>query len=174
MAIVESVVRRIDSREAADAVVAFLISPQAFDDERPTPGEEEHFRTLPYLALEGKTIYWYMTDSAGEVVAVTGAAPNEQRTGGYTWDYLVVRKDYRRGGAALRLAGAMLEYLREQEARYLVTYTCDLPVYAGVRRLFERLGFTMNGRLPDYYFEGEDRLIYYLDLRKPGRPEMQQ
>ncbi|MDG0812928.1 GNAT family N-acetyltransferase [Cohnella rhizosphaerae] len=174
MAIVELAVRRIDTREAADAVVAFLVSPQAFDDERPTPGEEEHFRTLPYLALEGKTIYWYMTDGAGEVVAVTGVAPNEQRTGGYTWDYLVVRRDYRRGGAALRLAGAMLDYLRGQGARYLVTYTCDLPVYAGVRRLFDRLGFSMNGRLPDYYFEGEDRLIYYLDLRTSGRSETQQ
>ncbi|MEK0313948.1 GNAT family N-acetyltransferase [Cohnella sp. 56] len=158
-------VRIIDTREAADAVVAFLLSPQAFDDERPTPGEEEHFRTLPYMALEGKTIYWYATDAAGAVVAATGVAENEQRTGGYTWDYLVVRRDYRRGGLALRLAGEMLDCLTARGARFLVTYTCDLPVYDGVRRLFERLGFTLNGRLPHYYFDGEDRLIYYLNLR---------
>ncbi|CAI6081429.1 hypothetical protein COHCIP112018_03308 [Cohnella sp. JJ-181] len=162
------VIKRIDTREAADAVVAFLLSPEAFDDERPTPGEEEHFRTLPYMALEGKTIYWYATDLSGAVVAATGVAENEQRTGGYTWDYLVVRRDYRRGGLAIRLAGAMLDYLAERGARYLVTYTCDLPVYEGVRRLFERLGFTLNGRLPDYYFDGEDRLIYYLNLRPAG------
>lgn len=161
-------VRRVDSRAAADAVVAFLLSPEAFDDERPTPGEEEHFRTLPYMALEGKTVYWYATDGTGAVVAAAGIAENEQRTGGFTWDYLVVRRDYRRGGIAMKLVTAMLEYLRERQARYLVTYTCDLPVYAGVRRLFERLGFTLAGRLPDYYFDGEDRLVYYLALRSAG------
>jgi hypothetical protein len=39
-----------------------------------------------------------------------------------------------------------------------------LRYYEPIRRLFEKLGFELIGRCPHYYFEGEDRLIYYLKL----------
>ncbi|MNZ62658.1 hypothetical protein D3C78_807860 [compost metagenome] len=89
---------------------------------------------------------------------------NEQKTGGYSWDYLVVHHSCRKSGVAASLISSMFQHLEAIKARYLVTYTCDLPEYVRIRQLFDRNGFTLVGRCPDYYYEGEDRLIYYRKL----------
>lgn len=157
---------KIRSPEEAQKIVDFFFSPYSFDDTRHTPGEEEHFRSLPYMALEGKTIFWYVSDENGEVIGVNSVKENEQCTGGYSWDYIAVHRSYRNVGIASALIEEMLNSLRQMKARYLVTYTCSLPEYNAIRRLFERYGFRQVGVLPDYYFDGEDRLIYYRNLQQ--------
>jgi len=150
--------------EDAERIVQFLLSDSSFDDTRYTPGELAHFSELPYQALEGKLIFWYAVNEAGDIIAINSVAENEQLTSGYSWDYIVVHRDYRKTGIASSLIAVMNDYLVKVRARYIVTYTCDLPEYNGIRRLFERSGFSLVGRCPDYYFDGEDRLIYYRKL----------
>lgn len=154
-------VRKVSTPEEASRIVDFFFSSDSFDDTRHTPGEAEHFRSFPYLALKGDTVFWYVTDENGGIVGVNSIAANEQRTGGYSWDYIVVHKRCRKSGIASALIEEMFAYLKRVSARYLVTYTCSLPEYGPIRRLFERHGFREAGMLPDYYFDGEDRLIYY-------------
>ncbi|MFC5702272.1 GNAT family N-acetyltransferase [Cohnella faecalis] len=153
-------IERLGSVADAERIVAFFFSPYSFDDTRHTPGEEEHFRTLPYRALEGEAVFWFVTNEQGDIVAVNSVKENEQKTGGYSWDYIVVHRDYRSEGIASRLIEAMFLFLEYSSARYVMTYTCSLPEYGTIRKLFERNGFELIGRCPDYYFEGEDRLIY--------------
>lgn len=157
-------IRRLNTSEEAARIVDFFFSPDSFDDTRHTPGEEEHFRTLPYQAIRGEAVFWYATDEHGAIIAVNCIAENEQRTGGYSWDYIVVHRAYRNSGIAASLIENMMAYLHEVHARYIVTYTCDLPPYETIQRLFVRHGFELVGRLPDYYYDGEDRLIYARSL----------
>ncbi|WP_164472576.1 GNAT family N-acetyltransferase [Cohnella candidum] len=163
--IAESIcVRKVSTPEEAGRIVEFFFSPVSFDDARHTPGEVEHLSTLPYRALEGDSVFWYVTDENGEVIGVCSIAQNEQQSGGYGWDYLVVHRSFRKSGIASALIEEMKEHLARVSARYVVTYTCSLPAYDPIRRLFARHGFSEIGRLPDYYFDGEDRLIYYRKL----------
>jgi len=157
-------IQRVGSPEEAARIVEFFFSQESFDDTRHTPGEEEHFKTLPYRAMLGEAAFWYATDESGEILGINCIAENEQRTGGYDWDYIVVRRGRRNEGVAASLIETMFAYLRQIGARYVVTYTCDLPPYETIRRQFVRYGFTLSGRLPDYYYDGEDRLIYYRKL----------
>lgn len=157
-------VRRVSTSEEAGKIVDFFFSPDSFDDIRHTPGEIEHFRSLPYRALQGNAVFWYAADEEGRIIGVNSVAENEQMTGGYSWDYIVVHKRYRNAGLASALIEEMLRDMRRAQARYLITYTCSLPEYGTIRRLFERYGFREIGSLPDYYFDGEDRLIYYRKL----------
>jgi len=157
-------IKRLSTAEEAARIVAFFFSPDSFDDTRHTPGEEEHFKTLPYRAMRGESVFWYVTDEAGEVIGVNSIAENEQRTGGYSWDYIVVHRSHRGGGIAAALIENMMAYLQQIRARYVVTYTCDLPPYETIQRLFVKYGFRLAGRLPDYYYDGEDRLIYARSL----------
>ncbi len=157
-------IRLLDSEERARGIVEFLFSAFSFDDTRYTPGEEEQLRTLPYRALAGQAVVWYAVNELDEIIAVSCVAENDQKTGGYSWDYVVVHREYRGWGIAGALLERMLDYLRQAFARYLITYTCSLPEYQTIRRLFERNGFTLIGQCPDYYFDGEDRLIYWLRL----------
>lgn len=153
-------IEKLETAEDAGRIVDFFFSPDSFDDDRHTPGEVEHFRTLPYRALHGEAVFWFVKNKAGEIIAVNSAKENEQRTGGYSWDYIVVHRDYRNEGLASALIDEMLRYFRSISARYVMTYTCSLPEYGTIRSMFERYGFSLVGCCPDYYFEGEDRLVY--------------
>ncbi|WP_053374627.1 GNAT family N-acetyltransferase [Paenibacillus sp. FJAT-27812] len=157
-------IERISTTEEAGRIVDFLLSDHSFDDTRYTPGELVHFRELPYRALKEEVFFWYAEDELGNIIGINCIAENEQKTGGFSWDYLVVHHQYRKVGLAAMLIEQMYAFLKTMNARYLVTYTCDLPEYDRIRQLFERSGFTLVGRCPDYYYEGEDRLIYHRKL----------
>ncbi|MFC4600208.1 GNAT family N-acetyltransferase [Cohnella hongkongensis] len=157
-------IRRLDTEARARSIVEFFFSEHSFDDTRYTPGEEEQLKTLPYRALEDQASIWYAVNERDETIGVSCVAENDQKTGGYSWDYVVVHRDYRGMGIAGALLEQMLDYLRQASARYLMTYTCSRPEYRTIRRLFERNGFRLIGRCPDYYFDGEDRLMYWLRI----------
>lgn len=158
------VIHQLDTVKQADRIVEFFFSPYSFDDTRYTPGEEEQLRSLPYRALRGEVIIWYVLNSDQEIIAVSCMAENEQKSGGYSWDYIVVHRQYRNGGIASSLLVEMVTYLNRVSARYLLTYTCSMSEYQPIRRMFERNAFQLIGCCPDYYYEGEDRLIYYRKL----------
>ncbi|MFC5406941.1 GNAT family N-acetyltransferase [Cohnella soli] len=154
-------IHRLDTAVRAREVVAFFFSGQSFDDTRFTPGEEEQLRSLPYRALVGEVALWYATNETGDIIGASCVAENDQGTGGYSWDYIVVHRDYRRCGIAAYFLETLIDFLRGASARYLITYTCSLPEYQTIRRLFERNQFELVGQIPDFYFDGEDRLIYW-------------
>jgi ribosomal protein S18 acetylase RimI-like enzyme len=157
-------IEQVTTTDEAERIVDFLLSDYSFDDTRYTPGELVHFRELPYKALRGELLFWYAEDQEGQIVGINCVAENEQQTGGFSWDYIVVHRHFRKTGVANSLIGQMFDYMQAMNARYIVTYTCDLPEYTRIRQLFERSGFSLVGRCPDYYYEGEDRLIYYRKL----------
>jgi GNAT superfamily N-acetyltransferase len=158
------VIQRLVTEEQAGRIVDFIFSPYSFDDTRYTPGEEEQLRSLPYRGLKGDVMVWYVTNEANEIIAMSCITENDQKSGGYSWDYIVVHRQYRKWGIATSLLEGMIDYLSQLSARYLLTYTCSLPEYQSIRRLFERHDFHLIGCCPDYYYEGEDRLIYYRKL----------
>ncbi|MEK3881844.1 GNAT family N-acetyltransferase [Paenibacillus sp. PL2-23] len=164
MLVTQFQIQRLSTRQEAEEVSAFMLSDRSFDDTRYTPGELKHFRELPVRALAGDCIIWYARNDEHAIIGINVIAENEQQTGGYNWDYLVVHQDYRKVGVAAGFLDQMYRYLADVRARYIVTYTCDLPEYATIQRMFLRNGFTLIGRCPDYYYEGEDRLIYYRKL----------
>ncbi|MCR2802454.1 GNAT family N-acetyltransferase [Paenibacillus soyae] len=157
-------IERLTERRDAEEVSAFMMSDQSFDDTRYTPGELRHFRELPFRAADGEFIFWYARNEEGKVIGINVMGENEQQTGGYRWEYLVVHRDYRKLGVAAGFLEEMYRYLAEVKARYIEGCSCDLPEYKTIQGMFERQGFTLIGRIPDYYYEGEDRLIYYRKL----------
>lgn len=48
--------------------------------------------------------------------------------------------------------------------RYIETFTCDMKEYEPVRKLFQKRGFRLLCHMPDYYYEGEGKMLYYLRL----------
>jgi GNAT superfamily N-acetyltransferase len=155
----------MQTEEEARRVSQFFLSEESFDDQRHTPGELEHFRTKPLesLGLDNYQI-WYAVNDAGHIVGAISVTENEHRTGGYLWDYIVVRKDYRKLGIATRLYESLLQFVKQRQGRYILTYTCDLQEYSTIRRIFKERGFEHIGSYPDYYYEGEGRMAYLKKL----------
>jgi ribosomal protein S18 acetylase RimI-like enzyme len=164
-------VHLMKSVEEARRISAFFLSEWSFDDQRHTPGELEHFRNGPFQSLEQKHhMYWYIENEDGEIIALTSCKENEHRTEGYLWDYLVVHRQYRRLGLAKYLYDALENYIRSIGGRYILTYTCDLPEYIPIQRMFRERGFELIGRYPHYYYDGEDRLAFYKKLEQETKP----
>ncbi|MDF2721054.1 MAG: family N-acetyltransferase [Paenibacillus sp.] len=158
-------VRLMGSIEEAQRISDFFLSEWSFDDTRHTPGEMDHFRNGPFDSLKQQHhMYWYAELEDGTIIAVSSCKENEHRTNGYLWDYLVVHRNFRRLGLASRLYAELENYVRLIGGRYVLTYTCDLPEYYAVQRLFKGQGFEQIGRYPHYYFDGEDRLAYFKKL----------
>lgn len=158
-------VQRLDHDGDAARISDFLLSPDGFDDRRFTPGELEHLSNHPTDSLSRADYeYLFVSDSEGRVLGVVSFFENEQRSGGYNMDYLVVRKQARKLGIASLLIERMMELVRERGGRYIVTYTCDIEAYLPVKQLFTTHGFRLIGVYPDYYFQGEARLSYYRAL----------
>ena len=55
----------------------------------------------------------------------------------------------------------VINYVQSLNGRYIHVNTCDTILYEGVRKLFDKKGFSPVGHLSDYYFEGEGMIIYY-------------
>lgn len=156
-------------RHEADArrIVDFYFSEHSFDDTRHTPGELLHYRNNPFKSLREPELgihYWFAESESGDIVAVNSLVENEQKTGGYIWDYIAVHQQYRGLGVASALLDKMLEFIRERGGRYIHTYTCDLDEYQPIQRLFRKKGFQQVAYYPDYYFEGEGRIVYFMKI----------
>ncbi|MBO9605474.1 MAG: GNAT family N-acetyltransferase [Paenibacillaceae bacterium] len=154
-------VQEMENEAQAQRIGDFFLSPHSFDDQRYTPGEQEMFRNRPRQSLhQGGDRFWFVENERGEVIGACNIKENEHRTGGYMWDFIAVHRQYRNLGIARRLYDTMIAFVRSRGGRYILTYTCDLPEYAPIQRMFEGRGFTLVGTCPDYYYDGEAMLLY--------------
>lgn len=148
------------SATEAGKVSDFLLGEHCFDDQRFTPGETEQLRWLPIRSLEEDHIVCWYSEENDEVISAIIFVENEHRSGGYRLEYFGVHRAHRKRKLGYQLIKEMFRYCIEHGGRYIETFTCDLPEYESARKLFVRNGFTFMCRLPDYYYEGEGKLLY--------------
>lgn len=156
----EPEIKPVSSATDAGRVSDFLLGEHCFDDQRFTPGETEQLRWLPIHSLQESHIVCWYTEERGQVISAIIFVENEHRSGGYRLEYFGVHRDYRHRKLGWQLMKAMFAYCKQQDGRYIETFTCDMPEYESARNMFERNGFTFMCRLPDYYYPGEGKLLY--------------
>ena len=84
-----------------------------------------------------------------------------------TWDlyWIAVSGETRGRGIGRLLMEDVERRLVEQHARLVLIETSSRPDYAPTRAFYERLGYEVVARVPDFYDVGDDRLIF------AGNPE---
>lgn len=146
-----------------EAVVALI----AAHDPDDAPPARDYF---DYLFAGGG---WF----AGDVHHVAVEPPSDRplAVGGYgrkplaapgiLWlRWLYAAPGYRGRGLGRLLLGRILDEARAGGARKLYLDTTSAPSFARARAVYEHYGFVLEGRLADYHGDGEDKLIYALDL----------
>lgn len=83
-----------------------------------------------------------------------------------TWDlyWIVVLPSLQGQGVGKRLFGAFSDAIRVRGGRQIRVETSSQESYAATFGFYERLGFSVAGRLRDFYAEGDDLLIFYRQL----------
>ena len=79
-----------------------------------------------------------------------------------TWDlyWIAVSPGTQGRGVGSRLLQEVERRLALQDARLVIIETSSLPHYAPTRTFYERRGYQVVARVPDFYAQGDDRLIF--------------
>jgi ribosomal protein S18 acetylase RimI-like enzyme len=83
-----------------------------------------------------------------------------------TWDlyWIAVAPEYQGRGIGRHLYVAFVERMRARGGRQIRIETAAQESYAATGGFYQRLGFSIDGRLRDFYAPGDDLLIFYRQL----------
>jgi ribosomal protein S18 acetylase RimI-like enzyme len=98
-------------------------------------------------------------DGAG-LAAVVFWRPEDGADGGWDLTMLAVRPDLQGGGRGTRLVRHVEQVLREQGARLLLVRTSGTAQYDRTRDFYRRLGHVEHARVPDYWSDGDDLVLF--------------
>jgi ribosomal protein S18 acetylase RimI-like enzyme len=93
-----------------------------------------------------------------------------------TWDlyWIAVAPEQQGRGIGRALYEAFVAHIRAHGGRQIRIETSSKESYAATGGFYERLGFSVDGRLRDFYAEGDDLLVFYKifpansDRARPG------
>jgi ribosomal protein S18 acetylase RimI-like enzyme len=79
-----------------------------------------------------------------------------------TWDlyWIAVAPEAQGSGVGSQLLQEVERRLALKDARLVIIETSSQPLYAATRAFYERRGYQVVARVPDFYTEGDDRLIF--------------
>ena len=113
--------------------------------------------------------YRFVVAEIGGVVAgyaCFGETPMTRGTFDLYW--LAVDPARQRSGIGRRLLRAAEAAARAEGGRILLVETAGKPSYAPTRAAYEACGYSEVARIPDFYDEGDDKIVY---ARRLDRPE---
>ena len=102
-------------------------------------------------------------DGAG-LAAVLLYRPEEAADRAFDLTMIAVRPDLQGGGRGAALMGHAEQDLRERGQRLLVVRTSGTAQYDGTRAFYRRLGYTEHTRVPDYWTDGDDLVLFTIRL----------
>lgn len=84
-----------------------------------------------------------------------------------TWEiwWIVVDKSRQGQGLGRKLLHHAEQVIAAATGRVLFIETSSLPHYEPTRRFYLKQGYTLVGQLPDFYAEGDDKVIFSKPLR---------
>jgi ribosomal protein S18 acetylase RimI-like enzyme len=102
----------------------------------------------------------FVGEADGTVVGVTGYCADRLEVRDiYRLGWFYVQKGTRRQGYGECLLKFVIEKLKTQSAQKLYVDTSSEKLYKGAIGLYQKMGFREEGRVRDYYGEGEDKII---------------
>lgn len=110
-------------------------TPAENDDQQPQAGAENIFGTALYRPVEAADRVWDLT-------------------------MIGVRADSQNLGFGRGLLEHLEGQLQSEHQRLIVVQTSGLQRFERTRAFYRTLGYTQHGRVPDYWADGDDMLLY--------------
>jgi ribosomal protein S18 acetylase RimI-like enzyme len=103
----------------------------------------------------------------GEILGYVCYGPTPCTIG--TWDlyWIAVTPKAQSRRVGTRLIQEVERRLALKDARLVIIETSSLPQYAATRAFYERRGYDVVARVPDFYAPGDDRLIFAKRIHRP-------
>ena len=120
----------------------------------------EHSGYLTYV-LEAQT------EDGSEVLGYVSFGPTPLTESTYDLYWIAVDKSKHRGGVGKRLMKFTEEETVRRGGKMLLIETSSQETYGGTIQFYERTGYELVGKIPDYYKPGDDKLVFAKKLQAP-------
>lgn len=108
---------------------------------------------------------YVLVEEDGGIAAYACFGKNEMTAATFDLYWLATRADRMGRGYGRAIASFVEEEVRRRGGRLLVIETSSKESYGDTRAFYEKIGCTLAARLPDYYDEGDDKLVYLKALK---------
>jgi ribosomal protein S18 acetylase RimI-like enzyme len=157
--------RRVERRDR-EAVLALLTGTEAFQ-----PHELVVAMELVDVSLqkpEQDDYHPWVLEVDGALVAYACFGKNPMARFAFDLYWLATRRDSLRQGFGRAMVAFVEQRVRSCGGRLLVIETSSKETYQGSREFYTRIGCELGGRIPDFYDENDDRVIYFKRLLGPA------
>ncbi len=115
-----------------------------------------------YLDVPGQSDYQVVVieDERSAVAGYLTFGPTPMAVGVYDLYWMAVDPRAQGKGYGRQLVEWLEAYVRAEHGRLIIIETSSSPKYEPTRRFYLGLKYTEVARIPDYYQDGDDRVIY--------------
>ena len=96
----------------------------------------------------------------GDLIGYVCYGPTPGTTGTYDLYWIAVAPEAQNAGTGTILLQEVERRLAQADARLVIIETSSQPLYAPTRAFYVRKGYAEVARVPDFYAEGDDRVIF--------------
>jgi ribosomal protein S18 acetylase RimI-like enzyme len=107
---------------------------------------------------------WLVGAFGGEVLAFSYAVPEKLTHGTWNMLALAVHPSCQNAGLGRAIVSRLEDVLVDSGQRMIVVDTSSDEYFAVARLFYQRLGYQKVARIPDYWDDGEDKLVYFKRL----------
>ena len=109
---------------------------------------------------EGATCFVEDADDGRGLASVVYYRPEEAAERAFDLTMIAVRPDLQGGGRGATLMRYAEDDLRTRGQRLLIVRTSGTSQYDGTRAFYRRLGYVEHARVPDYWTDGDDLVLF--------------
>lgn len=115
--------------------------------------------------LSGKAAHHWLVAEAEDVIGFAYAEPERLTDGTHNLLAIAVLPNRQNVGVGKALVEGLSERLHRQGSRILLVETSSLDAYTATRGFYAGLAFQEVARIPDFYTDGEDKIVFWKRLR---------
>lgn len=110
---------------------------------------------------------WVVDEADDELAAVAYYEPRDAADRVWFLKMIAVSPKVQGRGRGAALLQWIEDELRRKDQRLLIVETSSTHQYTRARAFYGKLGFAEVGRVPDYFADGDDMVMFRKDLRTP-------
>jgi ribosomal protein S18 acetylase RimI-like enzyme len=101
-----------------------------------------------------------MVDDQDQIIGYVCYGPTPMTQGTFDLYWIAVDPDFQKQGAGSILLDSLEEMVKTEGGRMILADTSTIPHYEKTRGFYLKNGFQEVGRVPDYYYPGNDRITF--------------